>query len=72
MIAIPMVTVVYVLVNISYYTVMSLNDVINSPAVAVVCTTHTNTHTNTSTYLNRIRFLSNLAKLDIISGELTH
>lgn len=36
MIGIPLVTVLYLLVNISYFTVMSVDELLNSPAVAVV------------------------------------
>ena len=38
MIGIPLVTVLYLLVNISYFTVMSVEELLNSPAVAVVST----------------------------------
>ena len=36
MIGIPLVTVLYLLVNISYFTVMSVPELLDSPAVAVV------------------------------------
>ena len=35
-VAVPLCTVLYVMVNLSYFTVMSAGDVLTSPAVAVV------------------------------------
>ena len=35
-IAMPLVTVLYVLANVSYFTVMDTSEILNSPAVAIV------------------------------------
>ena len=36
MISMPIVTVLYLLVNVSYFSVMSIEDLLNSPAVGIV------------------------------------
>jgi hypothetical protein len=40
LIAMPLVISVYTLTNLSYFTVMSIDELINSPAVAVVSMIH--------------------------------
>ena len=36
MISMPIITILYLLVNVSYFSVMSMEDLLNSPAVGIV------------------------------------